>query len=90
MKDKTWRLVAEEFDKDVIGRTAQSDEFADGMMWASFAWGKKGPIHFLWTETADDKMALQHLLNVENAEAEPRCWIAFEFVQMIKEAELNS
>ena len=59
-------------------------------MWASFLYNQKGPIHFFFKETPEEKAALRHMLNVENAEATPRHWIAFEVIQMIKEVELGS
>lgn len=48
MKSRSWRLPGEKFEKDVIEKKGTSDEYVDGMMWGSFAWGKKGPIHFFF------------------------------------------
>lgn len=87
---KTWRLRGEEYSSDVIEKKHPFDEFSDGMMWASFAYNIKGPIHFFFKETPEQKAEYQHLLDVENAEEHPRHWVAFEVIQMIKEAELAS
>lgn len=47
-KGQCWRLEGEKFDNDVIKEKGPSDAFTDGMMWGSFAWGKKGPNHFFF------------------------------------------
>ena len=72
MKDKTWRLIGEEFEEDVVEKMTQSDDFSDGMMWASIAYNRKNPIYFFFKETDEDKIALQHQLNVENAKTRSR------------------
>ena len=89
-KARCWRLKDEEFEKDVIEKKGPSNDYSDGMMWGFFAWVKKKPIHFFSKETAEEKTANQRLMDLENAEENRRHWIAFESIQMIKDAELAS
>lgn len=49
---------------------------------------KKGQFIFFSKEINKEKVTNQRLLNIQNAEEQGQHWIAFESIQMIKDAEL--